>query len=196
MDNNIKLLTGNWDAGYVLDKHTLHSEYIGDNEFGHPQFSTTRSEVGEAIYQLKYRSKFENAAPLAQEIVNNIVPKFEKIGVVIPMPPSKVRQKQPVTEISRHVAAALGVGLFENILLKNPAPAGSPELKNLAGKEAKVEALKARFALNDGITNDGKWNVLLVDDLYDTGASMEAACAVLRTYSKVAKIYVAALTWK
>ncbi len=66
--------------------------------------------------------------------------------------------------------------------MKRPGTAGAPALKNLAGKEAKVEALKDRFTIQDGIEPQGCWNALLVDDLFDTGASMEAACAKLRTY--------------
>lgn len=74
--------------------------------------------------------------------------------------------------------------------------ANGTSLKNLNTKKEKVEAIGNSFSVNDAITNNGKWNVLVVDDLFHTGASMEAACNVLRTYSKVRNIYVAALTWK
>ncbi|WP_454743956.1 hypothetical protein [Cupriavidus necator] len=53
MKTNLKQIFGNWDLGYALDKHTLRSTYIGDNEYGHPQFNTERSEPGEALFQLK-----------------------------------------------------------------------------------------------------------------------------------------------
>jgi predicted amidophosphoribosyltransferase len=196
MKNNIREICGNWDRGFVLDKHTLRSEYTGDNEYGHPTFATTRSEVGEALYQLKYRGNYGNVAPLAGEIVDHLVPKFGRIGLVIPIPPSRPRPRQPVVEIAREVAKAIGVESFEGILVKKPAAVGAAELKNVVGKEAKVEALKARYEIADQIKEDGKWNVLVVDDLFDTGASMEAACALLRTYNKIGEIYVAALTWK
>jgi predicted amidophosphoribosyltransferase len=196
MKNNIRSIGGNWDRGFALDKHTLHSDYIGDNEYGHPQFDTTRSEIGEALFQLKYRSKYANVDLLAKEIVDHLVPKFGKIGLVVPMPPSKERKRQPVVEIADRVAKVIGVVCFNEILIKKAASAGAPELKNLAGKEAKAEALKARFVINDEISNEGKWNALVVDDLFDTGASMEAACATLRGYNKIGEIYVAALTWK
>jgi hypoxanthine phosphoribosyltransferase len=39
-------------------------------------------------------------------------------------------------------------------------------------------------------------NALVLDDLFDSGASMEAACTVLRTYAKIDKIFIAAFTWK
>jgi predicted amidophosphoribosyltransferase len=196
MKNNILRINGNWDVGYVLDKHTLSSTYIGDNEQGHPQFDTVRSEVGEALYQLKYRSDFSQVDLLAAEIHQHLVPKFGTIGLVIPMPATNARPRQPVTEIARALAKHLQVNSFENLLVKVPAAAGAPALKNLVGREAKVEALKGRFAVQDGIAGDGCWNVLLVDDLFDTGASMDAACALLRTYHKIGKIFVAALTWK
>ena len=53
MKTVIRQITGSWDLGYVLDKHVLSSVYLGDNAYGHPQFDTTRSEVGEALYKLK-----------------------------------------------------------------------------------------------------------------------------------------------
>jgi predicted amidophosphoribosyltransferase len=196
MKNNIIEIKGSWDAGYVLDKHSLSSTYTGDNEQGHPQFDTVRSEVGEALYQLKYRGDFSKVDPLAAEIHQHLVPKFDAIGLVIPMPATNARARQPVTEIATALAKRLQVNAFENILVKVAAAAGAPSVKNLVGKEAKVEALKGRFAIHDGIAGDGRWNLLLVDDLFDSGASMEAACAKLRTYNKIGKIFVAALTWK
>ncbi len=54
MKVNLKKIAGNWSSGYALDKHVLSSEFLGHNEWGHPMFDTTRSEVGEAAYQLKY----------------------------------------------------------------------------------------------------------------------------------------------
>jgi hypothetical protein len=52
---NPKRIIGRWTEGFALDFHTLSSEYIGDDEYGHPQFDTKRSEIGELLYRLKYR---------------------------------------------------------------------------------------------------------------------------------------------
>ena len=60
----------------------------------------------------------------------------------------------------------------------------------------KVAAITGTFSIENQIVKEGAWNVLLVDDLFHTGATMEAACASLRTYDKVKNVYVAALTWK
>ena len=59
MKVNVQAIHGNWDLGYTLDKHMLSSTYLGDNEQGHPQFDSVRTEVGEALFQLKYRSAFQ-----------------------------------------------------------------------------------------------------------------------------------------
>ncbi len=196
MKTNLRQLDGVWDRGFALDKHTLHSEYIGDNEFGHPQFATTRSEVGEALFRLKFRSDYSQVDPLAATVVEQIVPMFGPVDLVVPMLPSKARTRQPVFELAERTANLLGLPYYADILSKLPAPPGTPELKNLSGKEAKTEALKGRFSFNDAIAGEGRWNALIVDDLYDTGASLEAACTGLKCYPKIANIYVATLTWK
>ena len=52
--NPIKIF-GAWHQGYVLDYHTLSSDFIGHDEFGNPMFDTKRTETGELLYQLKYK---------------------------------------------------------------------------------------------------------------------------------------------
>ena len=42
--------------------------YLGDDEYGHPRFNTTRSEPGEALYQLKYRADWNQVQPLAAQL--------------------------------------------------------------------------------------------------------------------------------
>ena len=196
MQVNLKQIHGPWADGYVLDKHTLKSEYLGDNDQGYPQFDTTRSEAGEALYQLKYANDFSQAKPIAQAIYDNILPHFPMIGLIVPVPASTPRPRQPVMEIANELASLINVSVFTNIVKAVPLPSHAPKLKNLGTKQEKVEALKDRFSLNDGIKGDGSWNALLLDDLYDTGATMEAVCAILQTYPKIAKVYAAAATWK
>ncbi|EPD0133479.1 ComF family protein, partial [Enterobacter hormaechei] len=117
----------------------------------------------------------------------------EKVGFILPMAASNVRARQPVTEIAQALANLAGVPCSDNLLLKAP---GGVSLKNLHTKEEKVEAIGNSFSVNPIITNQGQWNVLVIDDLYHTGASMEAACAALSGYNKISNIYVAALTWR
>lgn len=196
MEVQIKEIVGNWEAGYVLHKHVLSSTFLGNNEFGHPQFDTKRSEVGEALFQLKYRDDKSKAAALAAELASSVIPRFEKIGMIIPMPASINRPWQPVDEIAKELGKIIKVPVFDEIIVKGPAEDGAKQLKDITNKEEKVAALTGRFTIKDVIDGEGPWNALLVDDLFDTGASMEAATAALKTYKKIKKVYVAALTWK
>lgn len=177
----------------MLDKHSVGSVCVGHNEWGHPVFETTRTEVGEATFQLKYRSDWAQTKPLAQAIADQIYPKLASVGFIVPMPATAQRARQPVTEVAHELGELVKVPVFDNVLLK---AANGKSLKDLHTKDEKIEAIGDSFSVNDAITNAGQWNVLVIDDLFHTGASMEAACKVLRTYSKVRKIYVAALTWR
>lgn len=196
MEVQIRKIEGSWDAGYALHKHTLSSAYIGVDEWGHDRFDNTRSEPGEALYQLKYRSDWSQVEPLAAQIKETLLPLFGKIGLIIPMPASTVRAKQPVNELAYALGKLTDTPVFEEMIVKAPAPAGNPALKNLRTREEKDAALAGRITINKNIKNNGRWNALLLDDLFDTGATMDAVCQALRTYEKIDRIYAAAITWK
>jgi hypothetical protein len=48
---------GAWRLGWALDVHTTSSEFIGYDQNGHAQFNTTRSPLGELLYQKRLASK-------------------------------------------------------------------------------------------------------------------------------------------
>lgn len=193
MKVSLREIKGPWDQGWALDKHMLKSTYLGEDQYGHPRFDNTRTEVGEATYQLKYQHDWDQVKPLAQALADNIFPKFQSVGLIVPMPASTERKRQPVTEVAQALGAIVEIPVFTDLLRKAH---NGKKLKDLNTKEEKTEALGDSFSVNDEIGNDGKWNVLVIDDLFHTGATMETACNVLRTYPKVGKIYVASLTWR
>lgn len=158
---------------------------------GHDQFDTVRTEVGEAIFQLKYRNDLSQIDVLSSTFVENLGRFFKNVGLVIPMPPSKKRTVQPLTLLAKAVAKKLNKPFFEKILVKNVA---TPLMKDLVTKEDKKNALKGALSINDEITNDGKWDVLIIDDLYSSGASLGVATDILKTYNKVNNIYVGAFS--
>lgn len=196
MQISVKQIVGNWDAGFALHKHSLSSVYLGDDANGHPQFDTTRSEPGEALFRLKYRADWSQVAPIAAAFHAHILPLFKNVGLIIPMPASTKRAKQPVDEIANELGKLAELPVFHNIVVKAPVVLGAPQLKNLNTKAEKEAALEGRFTINSEITNDGCWNALMLDDLFDTGATMEAVCAALRTYPKIKKVFAATVTWK
>lgn len=146
--------------------------------------------MGEALYNLKYKSDFTQIEPLANAISTQICPRLGKISFVIPVPPSKSRQRQPVVELAQVVAKNLDKKFTDQLLLKADAVG---QIKNMTSKQEKAAHLAGKLLLNDFL-NQGRWNVLLVDDIYASGASLEAACAMLRTSPKINEIFVAVVS--
>ena len=180
-----------WDHAVSLDKHTVSSVPIGENEQGHMQFNTVRTAVGEAMFKLKYRQDFTQVNALAQKVADAVLGNgFPKIDIVIPMPASKSRAKQPVTEIAKQVAALLSAQFVDDLLIKVQS---TGVMKDLGSYAERAAALENCFQYQNKFTS-GQKNVLLVDDLYDTGATLEAACNTLRGYSKINTLSVVALT--
>ncbi len=193
MKVSLREIHGPWDAGWVLDKYMLKSTYLGDDEYGHPRFDNERTDVGEATYQLKYQSDWSQAERLAKALADHVYPKFRDVGRIVPMPATKTRRRQPVTGVAEELGKLVDTPVFTELLLKAP---NGRSLKDLSTKQEKIEAIGSSFSVKDCIEGDDRHNLLLVDDLFDTGASMQAACKVLSAYPKIRKIYVAALTWK
>lgn len=192
MEVNVQPIYGNWDSGYSLDKHVLSSVYTGDSQWGHPEFDTTRSEVGEALYQLKYRSDYSQIPIIALQMHDSLSGYFSTASLIIPMPPSKSRARQPVSELARQLAQKMEIPCYESLLVKTSS---TPQMKDIESREEKVETLIRAFSVNDQLGNN-LYDALIVDDLFDSGSSLEAATAVLRGYSKMRNIYVATVTRK
>lgn len=192
MEVNIKALEGVWTLGYSLDKHTVSSTPIGQNEYGHMQFDTVRPEAGEALYQLKYQSDFSQVPIIAEQMRASFSVAFSSVGLVVPMPPSKARARQPVAEIAREYARLTGVPCYENLLVKT---SDTPAMKDITTREDKVTALMGAFTVYD-VLKDGPYDILIIDDLFDTGSSLEAATNMLIGYNQIRNVFVATVTRK
>jgi hypothetical protein len=113
---NPRHLRGPWDDGYALDVHTRGSTYLGVDQWGHDRFDTTRSPVGELLYQLKYRGDYSGVEPLATaaDFLRPIWP----VDAIIPVPSSNIRKVQPVAVVAEALAARLGIPVCAGCLAK------------------------------------------------------------------------------
>ncbi len=57
MTTNPTEVQGAWTRGWTLDRHITSSVFPRLHEFGHARFDSTRSPIGEWLYQLKYRGQ-------------------------------------------------------------------------------------------------------------------------------------------
>lgn len=193
MEVNVKEILGIWDLGLSLDKHTISSTPIGQNQWGHMQFDTVRPEAGEALYQLKYRNDISQELIIAEQMYSSFSSHFSSSNLILPMPPSKVRIRQPVIEIAKKLATKMNIPCYENLLIKTK---NTPAMKDIVLRDEKVKTLVDAFACNDILGEGYVYDVLLIDDLFDTGSSLEAATQTLREYAKIRNVYVATVTRK
>ncbi len=181
---NPSTIYGPWDEGIVLDKHMSKSVFLGYNENGKEKFENTRTEIGELIYRFKYkndRSCLPKIVNMAVDILNKWNLK-EKVDIIIPVPPSnKTREYQPVFEISKAIAEVLGKECKTDILSKK----SSLQVKdgyNISGTIKQNKQLERKV------------NILIIDDLYSTGATLSEVCKILKNDKNTGKIYCLVMT--
>lgn len=181
-------IEGKWRKGYAFDLHTVASTYLGPDEYGHNRFENTRSEIGELVYQLKYQNDKAAVAKII-DLLNGIKG-IDKFDAIIPAPSSnKARAYQPVDEIAKALGADRNVPVLVGFLDK----AGGAQLKNVDDPEERQKLLEGSITMAGTQNITGK-NVLLVDDLYRSGATLNACCAVLLDAAKVASVCVLTMT--
>lgn len=164
-------IDGPWTEGFVLDRHVISSRpigYLGE----HMQFETTRSSLGELVYQLKYR----NGKP--DDIVDTAMAFIRErwgnaIGCVVPPPPSLHRTKQPAVLIAEGIGTSLGVPSMPSAAIKATA---TQQMKNVPLHERAPLLSAAIQAGSDSV--QGR-RVLLVDDLWETGSTLRRVAEVL-----------------
>jgi competence protein ComFC len=184
-----KELKGSWDRGYVLDLHTISSTMIGYNEFGHPEFDTVRSPLGELVYRLKYKGDKGAIGSIVEAITGFMKTSDLNPEVVVPMPPSKLQRSfQPVIEVGTELAKTLGI-TFDSTSLKKAK--STPQMKDVGDFSARVATLEAAFVSERDL--EGRI-VLLLDDLFQSGATMNVASRTLKDQGRVKSVYALALT--
>jgi predicted amidophosphoribosyltransferase len=168
---------GAWRRGWALDLHTLSSVLIGYTVSGREQFDTKRSELGELVYQLKYKGQSQAADKIATAMAEFFADKPNTVShmdIVVPVPASTPRPVQPVNSIASKLAQKLMKSFSDSAVRKTKK---TPSLKSISDLEKRREALDGAFEV-DASQVKGK-GVLLVDDLYRSGATANAVTLAL-----------------
>ena len=180
-------IKGNWDKGFVLDRHVVSSIPKGENVYGHMEFDTTRTELGELVFLFKNRNRQECLGKI-MELIKPFLGTWDDlkdVDIVLPVPPTKQRNYQPATEIARAVAEHLDVSFLDDVLRNTSSEQAKNVLKTNRDMHTKIVA---------NIKAMRPHTILLVDDLFDTGSTLHACVSVLREDPKLKKVFVLAMT--
>jgi len=174
-------LEGPWSAGFALD---AYSSFAGDN--------CARTQTGEFAYRFKYGGERE----LAENLVNLLTqfvrshPILGETDIIIPVPPSPAnRSYEPVPLLAQSLGQRLDIHTHVGVLAKTRSTRPQKEMRNMAQKRANVAGA---FIVRTQEVVRGQ-RVLVLDDLIDTGVTMQEVTRVLLR-SGAANIVVLALT--
>lgn len=180
---------GPWKAGIVLDWHTVASQIIGQNEFGHPIFDNTRSEIGELLYQFKYRGDQSALQKILSATVIYLRERAQgRFDLIVPVPPSNPT-RTVTNQLANGLAVGLGTRFSATALVKSK---NTSELKSVSDPEVRKQILEGAFRVDK--QQVASKTLLLVDDLYRSGATLEAATAALTEQGGAKSVYVLAVT--
>lgn len=181
-------ILGKWKQGFALDIHTLSSVPIGENEYGHMQFNTIRSEVGELLFKLKNRADTTAVNEIVAAAVTFLNTWKPPIEIIVPVPPSSMRAVQPVTLLAKGISDQLGLPLVECVTKTRD----TAQLKNIFDPDERVKAVEGLYAV-DATLAQGR-RILLFDDLFRSGATMNAITSALSEQGKAADVFAFTIT--
>jgi competence protein ComFC len=196
---NPQPLNGHWKEGYALDLHTSSSYPMKDAEgnnitdsHGNIKWDTKRPPIAEELYKLKYwkeKHHLEAIAVSAGDFLNKYKAKWQ-LDVIIPIPPSDMtRDFQPVYEMAKAIGIHCSLPVdFETLVKLKP----TSQLKEIEDPEQRKDVLKDAFSVQNGALK-GK-DVLLFDDLYRSGETLNAVCDVLLNPGNARGVYVLTIT--
>jgi predicted amidophosphoribosyltransferase len=139
-------IPGRWKEGFALDYHTISSEYLGDDEFGHPIYDTKRTEIGELLYRLKYKSDnsvISEMVDILEGFLNSWKPPIE---FIIPVPPTRMdRILQPVFVLAEELSKRINIPIIPQAIYRVRQ---IPELKRVYDFDERLRLLEGAFKVD------------------------------------------------
>lgn len=160
------------------------AEYCGDCRRGRHLFTAGRAlyeyeDIASALYRFKYGGRREYAGFFAQELVQQLGDYIRSLApdglVPVPMYRGKQRRRgyNQAELLARKLGRELGIPVYSDLVVRNR---DTKPLKELNSEE-RVNNLKKAFNLGE---NGVKLKtIILVDDIFTTGSTIDQVSAVL-----------------
>jgi ComF family protein len=174
---NIIELSGDFDLGYSLSSHSCLRK--SDKK---------RTKMGELVYRFKYKFDKQSGEKLADLVIEFLEKNqnFKNTDVLITVPPSfSSRPFDPLTFLAQRISQPTKIQYLSEIIKRKKI--SKPQKKIFILKE-KWENISDAFIINNEVNLQNK-KVLLLDDLYDSGATVNTISKLLKEIG-VEKIFV------
>lgn len=172
-----------------MDMHTVSSTFVGYDEFGHEQFETERTYLGELLYRLKYDDDRSALPILATEVAGFVKRRLDP-DVLIPIPPTQKRPRQSVYDIAKRVGQILSIPVIQAI----QKGGASRELKAVHDYTERIKLLDSAIRLTRAAGQIKGKRVVLFDDLWRSGATLNATANILTDKAEIGKLMVLTVT--
>lgn len=169
-----------------LEKQTImRKQFCGDCEKKKHYFTQGKSlwvyeaEVKKSIYRFKYQNKREYATGYAEEIAKEYGDwiKRKKIQAIVPIPLYKKKQRKRGYNQAQILAKELGrvwnLPVYTDLLIR----IRDTKPQKMLNDSERKNNLKKAFKTTKNIVQ--LEHILLIDDIYTTGSTLDAAAAAL-----------------
>lgn len=184
---------------YKCGKHLSEEEreYCLDCQEQKHEFIMGRSlyeyhSIKEALFRFKYQGRREYAQIFASEItfyLGDFIRRIKPDGLVpVPIHTRRKRQRgyNQAGELARALGKEMGIPVYENLVLRK---INTKPLKNMSPAH-RQNSLKKAFILGENVVKLS--TVIIIDDIYTTGATIDAVAKVLLALGPM-KIYFVTL---
>ncbi len=147
-------------------------------------------DISGTLYRFKYGARREYAAFLGLEMAERLRQEFgeNRIDLLIPVPVSRERYRKrgynQAGLLAREISKRTGIPVREDILLRQ---SGTQPLRNISA-DGRRRNLKNAFIVSD-IDVKSKL-IMLVDDIFTTGATMDACARELLRAGAAGAVFV------
>ena len=163
-----KALKGDFDVGFALDDHTAVK-----------RGKRTYTKIGSMAYEYKYGGEKALVDRLADEMAKFLREheSYRDVDLLVAVPSTvKARAYDPVPCLARALSERIGIPWSQEALVKTRQTRPQKEMEN---ETQKMRNVRGAFRVADRSRVRGK-RVLLIDDLYDSGATLNECTRMLR----------------
>jgi predicted amidophosphoribosyltransferase len=163
--------------------------FLGDDEYGHARFDTKRSAAGELLYRLKYKRDLSAVSELVEAAAFLVRSWAPPVDILVPVPASRARALQPLLTVGEALARELELEFSPACVWRIRE---MPELKDVYQYDERFRLLSGLHQVDRAIVSERK--VSLFDDLFRSGATMNAITAALYDLGSASDVYALTIT--